>query len=72
MISQDRHQIWITVAKFSRKYLDFLNGKGMDDTITGYLEIREYGPWDIGAQDHMEHVGEMLLAITLQLCREES
>ena len=70
MISQDQHEIWITVGEFSDEYVDFLAGKRKEHKQSGFLEMREYGPLDVANAGDMQDVGQMLLALSIQLCKE--
>ncbi|KAI2714312.1 hypothetical protein CBS147354_7481 [Penicillium roqueforti] len=68
-ISQDRHQVYITVAQYDEKYLEYIvDGKLSPDR--SFLTMNQYGPWDTTEGGHMRVLGPILLAIALRAEQE--
>jgi len=65
LVSQDRHEIYLTMAKFDSSYVKYLR----DGTKEGnpFLRMHEFGPFRIEHMGHMKKVGETILAFTLQM-----
>ncbi len=72
LISQDRHHIYLTFARFDAEYVAYIC-----DTVAetdgeaqtpSFLEMQEYGPFDTGFASHMRGFGELMLAFCLQSC----
>jgi hypothetical protein len=64
-MSQDRHEIYLTFATFDSSYVRYLK----EGTKEGepFLRMYEFGPFDIRKVGHMKKVGEVILALTLQM-----
>ncbi|KAJ5783405.1 uncharacterized protein N7518_009082 [Penicillium psychrosexuale] len=71
-IAQDRHELWVTVAKYEEEYLEYLSDKkaAYPDDTSSFLIMNQYGPWDITKKSDMKEIGAILLAITLRAERE--
>jgi hypothetical protein len=66
LVSQDRHEIFITFATFDAKYVDYIRHRGAGES---FLEMQTYGPFDIGDKGPMRLLGEIMLAFALQECQ---
>ncbi|CAG8251307.1 unnamed protein product [Penicillium nalgiovense] len=71
-ISQDRHLVYVTVARYDQKYLEYLvhgklsqDDKDNDDKNLSFMIMDQYGPWDTTDRAHMRRLGPLLLAIEL-------
>lgn len=64
-MSQDRHEIYLTFAKFDSSYVRYLK----EGTIEGepFLSMYEFGPFDLRNMGHMKKLGEVILTLTLQM-----
>ncbi|KAJ5963587.1 uncharacterized protein N7479_003463 [Penicillium vulpinum] len=75
-ISQDRHEVFVTVAKYDKKYLEYLNNPrpSSDEDEDGdenkenlsFLTMHQFGPWNTLDRSHIRELGPILLAITLK------
>ncbi|KAE8343865.1 hypothetical protein BDV24DRAFT_149434 [Aspergillus arachidicola] len=66
IVSQDRHEIFLTVAVFDEAYVKYLKKPLPPNTKPSYLVMEEFGPWSIWSADHMAEMGEILLAIAMR------
>ncbi|RAL03730.1 uncharacterized protein BO80DRAFT_268743 [Aspergillus ibericus CBS 121593] len=64
LLSQDRHEIFITVAEYDDKYLDFLDGNPGPDRA--FLRMHEFGPWNTQSVKDMKQVAVILVAMALR------
>ena len=55
LISQDRDQIFITLAQYKGEYLDYLQGKPA--TNEAFLRMLLFGPYNTFVPHHMESFG---------------
>ncbi|MCJ1425759.1 hypothetical protein MMC29_003659 [Sticta canariensis] len=67
LISQDSEEIYLTVAECDSAYLSYL----IDDEQSAvgepsFMTMKQYGPWRTKNHHHMEHLGPLVLAFTLQ------
>jgi hypothetical protein len=65
LVSQDRHEIYLTFARFSSGYVKYLK-EGIKEGEP-FLLMHEFGPFDIKHMRHMKKLGETILAFTLQM-----
>ncbi|CAG8891060.1 unnamed protein product [Penicillium egyptiacum] len=67
-ISQDRHEVYVTVAKYDERYLNYLDNThpSSENDNRPFLTIRQYGPWNTLENSHIRDLGLILLAISLQ------
>jgi hypothetical protein len=66
IISQDRHEIYLTVAKYDDEYIKYLSDKSYRNVFpSSFMTMHQFGPWDILDARNMEHLGPILLAISL-------
>ncbi|KAI8623451.1 hypothetical protein F5Y19DRAFT_481649 [Xylariaceae sp. FL1651] len=63
LVSQDRHEIYVTIAKFDADYVDYICGHY--STKHSLLEMQEYGPFETDNSGHMSAFGHMMLAFTI-------
>ncbi|OGM46182.1 hypothetical protein ABOM_004861 [Aspergillus bombycis] len=86
-VSQDRHEIYVTVAEYSDEYLAYLNSsqpapnESTDQELSGeelpkpplsFLTMHQFGPFDTLLASHIREIGPILLAITLRAEAESS
>ncbi|KAE8152264.1 hypothetical protein BDV25DRAFT_138079 [Aspergillus avenaceus] len=64
LVSQDRHEIFLTVGTLDRHYLSFLQGKPAPER---FLKLTVYGPWDTKVALQMAYLAEVILAFTLRV-----
>jgi len=67
-VSQDRHEIYLTFARFDSKYVRYLRDGSKEDKP--FLKMHEFGPFRTKNSTHMQKVGETILAFTLQMGNE--
>ncbi|KAL3455039.1 hypothetical protein BJX64DRAFT_298249 [Aspergillus heterothallicus] len=66
IISQDRHEIFISMASYDADYIDYLK-TGSDLRATpSLLAMHEFGPWNTLDERSMSELGKILLAISLR------
>ncbi|KAI1422363.1 hypothetical protein F5Y12DRAFT_624094 [Xylaria sp. FL1777] len=68
LISQDRHQIYLTFARFDADYVDYICHKTHDAQEVSSLVMHEFGPFDVGVKLDMERAGELILGYALEAC----
>ncbi|OGM39915.1 hypothetical protein ABOM_011311 [Aspergillus bombycis] len=66
LVSQDRHEIYLTFAEYGENYVRYLNNTQGNDEAPGFLTMHGFGPWDTGRVGDMEDLGRILLAIALR------
>ncbi|KAH9995006.1 hypothetical protein F4779DRAFT_200571 [Xylariaceae sp. FL0662B] len=74
LISQDKHEMYFSIATFGLPYLHYIQGRTVlpgDDSL-GWLDITEYGPFDTAKLQHMKVACHFMLAYTLQQCENEA
>ncbi|KAI0098803.1 hypothetical protein GGR51DRAFT_537491 [Nemania sp. FL0031] len=70
IISQDRHEIFLTFAEFDAAYCDYIRHKNQTVDVESYLVMNEYGPFNTGSRTEIKYLGELVLAFSLQACAE--
>lgn len=78
LVSQDRESIYVTFAEFNSSYVRYIResppvpnlSNPLDNKSTGtsFLKMNEYGPFDIGTDNHMSSLGLILLAFCIGAC----
>ncbi|PLB33630.1 uncharacterized protein BDW47DRAFT_90801 [Aspergillus candidus] len=63
IISQDRQEIYISVAKYSNDYINYLQTGDMSSDP--FMVMHQFGPWNINDASAMSKLGPILLAISL-------
>jgi hypothetical protein len=74
-VSQDRDQVFLTLATFDKKYVEYVSGtlnakvKSSGESNPGpFLRMTEFGPFLTNNKSHMKCLGYYILAFTLQEC----
>lgn len=62
LLSQDRHEIYLTIAEYDSNYIDYLRGNQRG--LLSFLAMNEFGPWDCFDHLHIESLAEILVAFT--------
>lgn len=73
LISQDCFEIYLTVASYDSDYVKYLQGN--EQATLGepsFMIMKQYGPWDIKNYRHMDQLGALILAFTLQQFPKDS
>ncbi|KAJ5587728.1 uncharacterized protein N7459_003493 [Penicillium hispanicum] len=65
-ISQDRHEIYLTVAEYDDDYIRYLTDERKSTKAFSFLTMHEFGPWSTQDASHMRELGPILLAISLR------
>lgn len=68
LISQDRHEVYLTVDEYNAEYIDYITRKEAELGKT-FLYMTEYGPYNIGDSSEIYRLGRVILAFALQECR---
>lgn len=71
LISQNRRQIFVTIAKYDQAYVDYIKGNTvLGEELEGpdgpFLTMERYGPYDITNWEEMRWISHMLLALSIQ------
>lgn len=64
MISQDRHDIWVTMASHTDGWIEHLKDQ---QAPAGFLTMQEYGPWKIENHEHVRHFAQIRVKFFLQV-----
>lgn len=64
LISQDRHQVHVVVATYDDHYVDYI--KARNPRTKSFLQMEDYGPFDVTHHKHMYLLGRLMLALSLQ------
>jgi hypothetical protein len=64
LISQDRHEIYITLAVFDADYVEYVCG--LMPKQGSFLKMREFGPFVTDNHEHMAILGYFMLAFAIQ------
>ncbi|KAE8406285.1 hypothetical protein BDV37DRAFT_269932 [Aspergillus pseudonomiae] len=64
-VSQNRHEIFITIAEYDNGYVSYLRKKPANDEHPSFLTMHQYGPWNTDNAADMKKLGPILLALTL-------
>lgn len=65
-MSQDRHEIYITVADYDQNYVKYLENELTEAEDPGFMTMHQYGPWDIRNLEDMQEVAQYLVAIFIR------
>ncbi|KAI8948014.1 hypothetical protein F4801DRAFT_604970 [Xylaria longipes] len=60
LVSQDRHEIYVTIAKFDADYVDYICGN-LSKTKS-FLKMQDYGPFRVDDVKYISALGYLLLA----------
>ncbi|KAK2805795.1 hypothetical protein FQN50_006071 [Emmonsiellopsis sp. PD_5] len=66
LISQDRHEIFLTVAEYDDDYIKYLEDKNHRSESPSFMTMHQFGPWNTLDANHMKYLGPILLAISLR------
>ncbi|KAB8257905.1 hypothetical protein BDV32DRAFT_151882 [Aspergillus pseudonomiae] len=66
LVSQDRHEIYLTFAEYGANYVKYLNNTLGQEESPDFLTLHEFGPWDTCKAGDMKDLGRILLAIALR------
>lgn len=64
-VSQDRHEIFLTVAKYDDDYVRYLEDKNYRSGTRSFMTMHQYGPWNTLDAAQMSALGPIMLAISL-------
>jgi hypothetical protein len=74
LLSQDRHEIYLTFACFDAEYVAYIcdtTESNRKARTPSFLQMQEYGPFDTSVASHMRGLGELVLAFCLQSCDDK-
>ncbi|KAJ3476320.1 hypothetical protein NLG97_g9168 [Lecanicillium saksenae] len=73
LISQDRDELYVTVATFSEKYINYIRDRTTDreqradrKDDTGFLRVQCQGPYHLSNPRHMEEFGKQMTSFCQQ------
>lgn len=73
LISQDCFEVYLTVAVYGSDYVRYLL---RDEQATlgkpSFMDMKQYGPWSTKNYAHMDQLGALILAFTLQQFSNDS
>ncbi|KAF3020435.1 hypothetical protein E8E15_006696 [Penicillium rubens] len=75
LISLNRHEMYLTLARYHEDYVKFLKGEfqGLKSYPENrFLHLHEYGPWDIGKKSHMRDLAEIIVGFSLRVKDEQA
>ncbi|KAI0421644.1 hypothetical protein F5X98DRAFT_249988 [Xylaria grammica] len=63
LVSQDRHEIYVTIAKFNADYIDYIRGR--QSTDRSFFAMQDYDPSRTDKRNHMSAFGHPISAFTI-------
>lgn len=66
LVSQDRHEIYLTFAEYNANYVKYLNSTMGGNERREFLTLHAFGPWKITRVSDMQSLGSILLAIAMR------
>lgn len=63
LVSQDRHEIYVTIAEFDADYINYICGR--ESINRSFLNMQDYGPFRTDKRNHMSAFGHLILAFTI-------
>lgn len=69
IVSQDRHQIFVTFASCPQAYFSYIDRENREATNDAFLTMQRFGPWRIDNHQDMRHFAQLIVAITL-VCKQ--
>ncbi|KAL2871167.1 uncharacterized protein BJX67DRAFT_377770 [Aspergillus lucknowensis] len=69
LISQNRHEIYLVIAEYDAEYIDYVTNPNRDQKCESFIQMNEFGPWDISNAKDVEDIASIILAVTLQFSR---
>ena len=70
IISQDRHEIYLTYATYDAAYVDYVTGRVKDPSADTLMVMNEFGPFVISKEKHMTSLAKYVLAFCLEQCTQ--
>ncbi|CAI7599472.1 unnamed protein product [Penicillium glandicola] len=68
LISQDNHEIFLTIASYKKRYVNYLNnGNISKSTKSSFLTMKEYGPWIITRSSDMRDLARIILSLAVEV-----
>jgi hypothetical protein len=64
IISQDRHEIYVTVGTFDDNYVRYVQDEV--EYANSFLRMKEYGPFNVNKPKQMDVLGCILLGLSIQ------
>ncbi|ENH64239.1 hypothetical protein FOC1_g10013511 [Fusarium oxysporum f. sp. cubense race 1] len=68
--SQDHGEVYLIIATFDYQYVEYICALGTGSRGKGsthsFLEMREYGPFEVKSPEQMEQLGIILLGASIQ------
>ena len=67
MVSQDGYWAFINIATYNRRYVEFLSGSEPSAAGDAFMEMREYGTFDLriwsgnGLELFLQYVGALMI-----------
>jgi len=75
LVSQDRHQIFLTFATYDEDYIAYVSGnleaevrQSWESASNPFLRMNEFRPFETTSQSHMKSLGNIILAFTIRVC----
>ncbi|PGH11483.1 hypothetical protein AJ79_04858 [Helicocarpus griseus UAMH5409] len=65
ILSQDRHEVYLTVPVYDANYIKHLKGEADADTPRSFLKMTSYGPWSVNNPKSLHNLCGYLLALTI-------
>ncbi|KAM5387168.1 hypothetical protein ACJA88_001520 [Fusarium oxysporum] len=70
LVSQDHGEVYLIIATFDYQYVEYICALGTGSRGKGsthpFLEMREYGPFEVKSPEQMEQLGIILLGASIQ------
>ncbi|KAK2813958.1 hypothetical protein FQN50_000359 [Emmonsiellopsis sp. PD_5] len=70
LLSQDRHEVFLTVPTYDANYIKHLKGEADATTPKSLLKMTSYGPWDIYNGKSLNNLCRYLLALTISASKQ--
>lgn len=67
MFVQDGNEIYLIISQYNMEYVKYLHGKWKQGDKLSFLTMRDIGPFKPKHPGHMRRIGQIMLALTLQL-----
>jgi hypothetical protein len=67
LISQDRHEIYLTIGTYDLEYIVYVTKKDQKQGKS-FLHMKQYGPYNVTTPEHMMKIGLFLFAFAHQEC----
>ncbi|KAJ5921141.1 hypothetical protein N7466_009467 [Penicillium verhagenii] len=65
LISQDGVELYVIVADFDRRYVDFARGRRHRITEEHFMKMHKFGPWFINRSEDLDAFAKLALAIAI-------